>query len=75
MDGRGRRGTNGSVKRSSIKRSTSSGSQKVRRAGRRVHRETDRWTGRQTHSQTHLEELVGQQEENVQTFQTKLVVV
>ncbi|XP_040925996.1 transient receptor potential cation channel subfamily M member 1-like isoform X2 [Betta splendens] len=32
MDGRGRRGTNGSVKRSSIKRSTSSGSQKIQRA-------------------------------------------
>lgn len=30
MDGRGRRGTNGSFKRSSIKRSASSGSQKVR---------------------------------------------
>lgn len=30
MDSRGRRGTNDSVKRSSIKRSTSSGSQKVR---------------------------------------------
>ncbi|XP_038162514.1 transient receptor potential cation channel subfamily M member 1-like isoform X2 [Cyprinodon tularosa] len=32
MDSRGRRGTNGSVKRSSIKRSTSSGSQRVHRA-------------------------------------------
>ncbi|XP_008400927.1 transient receptor potential cation channel subfamily M member 1-like isoform X2 [Poecilia reticulata] len=32
MDSRGRRGTDGSVKRSSIKRSVSSGSQRVRRA-------------------------------------------
>ncbi|XP_037835934.1 transient receptor potential cation channel subfamily M member 1-like isoform X2 [Kryptolebias marmoratus] len=32
MDGKGRRGTNGSVKRSSIKRSTSSGSQRLHRA-------------------------------------------
>ncbi|XP_069574557.1 transient receptor potential cation channel subfamily M member 1-like [Brachyistius frenatus] len=32
MDSRGRRGTNGSLKRSSIKRSASSGSQKVHRA-------------------------------------------
>ncbi|XP_054471796.1 transient receptor potential cation channel subfamily M member 1-like [Anoplopoma fimbria] len=32
MDGRGRRGTNGSFKRSSIKRSASSGSQKTQRA-------------------------------------------
>ncbi|XP_014834076.1 PREDICTED: transient receptor potential cation channel subfamily M member 1-like [Poecilia mexicana] len=32
MDGRGRRGTDGSVKRSSIKRSVSSGSQRVHRA-------------------------------------------
>ncbi|KAM4744784.1 transient receptor potential cation channel subfamily M member 1-like isoform 2-T2 [Anableps anableps] len=32
MDSRGRRGTNGSVKRSSIKRSASSGSQRVHRA-------------------------------------------
>ncbi|XP_047219822.1 transient receptor potential cation channel subfamily M member 1-like isoform X2 [Girardinichthys multiradiatus] len=32
MDSKGRRGTNGSVKRSSIKRSTSSGSQRVHRA-------------------------------------------
>ncbi|XP_051234067.1 transient receptor potential cation channel subfamily M member 1a isoform X3 [Dicentrarchus labrax] len=32
MDSRGRRGTNGSFKRSSIKRSTSSGSQKTQRA-------------------------------------------
>ncbi|XP_044213224.1 transient receptor potential cation channel subfamily M member 1-like isoform X1 [Thunnus albacares] len=32
MDSRGRRGTNGSIKRSSIKRSTSSGSRKVQRA-------------------------------------------
>lgn len=30
MDSRGRRGTNGSFKRSSVKRSASSGSQKVR---------------------------------------------
>ncbi|XP_019118536.1 transient receptor potential cation channel subfamily M member 1 [Larimichthys crocea] len=32
MDNRGRRGTNGSLKRSSIKRSASSGSQKIQRA-------------------------------------------